>query len=286
MFSEVYDYKRLSSKLQELQTQYDIMTCIIQSDYEEWEKAFELIEEIQEAFKSVRYPVKSDRDIAWQGFYSLRNNCYEERRKDFKKRSDKYYDEFWDLLKDLYYSSLIDTLSGIVSFGELSMTKEKMREMGRELNDVAKQFSDVKNEMIGEHKAKIHEKIVEVRESHDVFWKAVKDRESELQEIREEKKRDWEERQERKKAAKKRIEENLQKNKEKLEKAEEALSRFETTQSNLEDKIAGAYSESFREKHEEWLDEINEKINSVKEQIERLEGWIREDEEKLENWDD
>lgn len=280
------DYRDLNSKLSDLQHQYSIMTCIIESDYEEWERAFELILEIQDAFRIIRYPVKTDRDNAWQEFYSLRNKCYEERRKDFKRRSDKHYDELWDMLRGLDYSPLADFVASVVSFNALRVTKEKMRERGRELNDVRKQFSSVKNEMIVEHKTKIHERIIEVSESHDIFWGEVKDREGEFQEIREEKKRDWEERQERKRAAKIRVEENLQKNKDKLEKAEEALSRFEITQSNLESKISSAYSDSYRERHEEWLDEINEKIDSVKEQIERLEAWIKEDEEKLENWDD
>jgi tetrahydromethanopterin S-methyltransferase subunit G len=46
-------------------------------------------------------------------------------------------------------------------------------------------------------------------------------------------------------------------------------------------KISGAYNDSFRERHETRLDEVNKKIDSVEAQISRLQDWIREDEGKL-----
>jgi len=278
-------FENLNQKLDQVDTKVSILSSF-RSEFSEWNEVFELMNEIKEELKIVRYPTLNEKNEAWQKLYRLREKAYTEREKDFKYISKGHLDELHSKLAGLRYSALEDFIVSNLTFGEMKVTKEEMRQRGQELNEAAKYFSSVKQEMSREDKAEIHERILDIRESHDRFWEEIKQHSNELEQIKYEKQKAWEERQERKRQAKERVENNLEKNKGKLENAKDALERFEKQKANLEEKIESAYSDNYREKHEEWLDEVNEKISRVEEQIERLEGWIREDEQKLDFWID
>ncbi len=78
-----------------------------------------------------------------------------------------------------------------------------------------------------------------------------------------------------------RPEANLAKNREKLAELLEKEARMAERASELEDQIASAWNDDWRERAEGWLEELEEKLRSLREFIERVEGWIEEDEEKL-----
>jgi len=74
---------------------------------------------------------------------------------------------------------------------------------------------------------------------------------------------------------------NLENNRGRLYSAASNLEKMRASKSDLEDKISSAWNDDFRERAEGWLSELNDKIGSVEEYIDRIEAWIREDEEKL-----
>jgi len=77
------------------------------------------------------------------------------------------------------------------------------------------------------------------------------------------------------------VEANIAKLAEKLSKAKATLHRQEAHREELRDKYTNAWSESFKDRCSDWIDECENRIANIKEQIERLEGWIGEEREKL-----
>lgn len=251
---------------------------------EQWDDIFELMPQIQDHFKTVRYPQKFDRDEAWVKFNNIRNNAFESKNSQYKVKSKTHYNEIWSRLEDADYNWRIDSLAKVVLWGEFKVSIETMKERGKMLKEAGIYFKENKMEMTKEHKAEIHEKFIEVRESHDVFWDRVKEYREEQNKIYEDKKQAWEEKQLKSQEIKERMIANREKLKINLNKSEDFLSSLESQKSNLEDKISSAYSDNFREKHEGWLSEVEDKIREVEEQIEKFKTWIQEIDDKLDNW--
>ena len=242
---------------------------------------FELINEIQEDFKGVRYPTKAERDEAWQTFFNLRDDAYRLKREQYEDRSKQHYREIEPYLRDAYWNKLEDEIGDVLTLNLMQTTKEGMKWKGQQLREAGNLLSKHKHEMTKEHKAEIHERIVSIRAQHDLFWGRYREYQKEKQQIYEQKKQAWEEGQVRRQHAKERIAANIDENKERLRKAEDALERQKQHRSKLESDIASAYSDTFRERAEGWLEECNDKIADIEESIQRLESWIQEGRDKL-----
>lgn len=273
----------LNSKISKLDSKISASQSIF-GNYlpHQWNEVFDLIKEIQEDFKkNIRYPTKAERDEAWQKFFDLRNDAYRIRREQQEEKSQRHYNEIEGYLRDAYWNGLEDEIGDMFTFGLMRTTKEDMKWKGQKLREAGNLLTKYKHEMIRDHKAEIHERIVLIRENHDVFWNRYKDYQQKKQQIYEQKKQAWEEGQVRRQNAKERIEANIEKNEESLRKAENALDRQKQHRSKLEDDISSAYSDSFRERAEGWLDECNDKISDIEDSIEKLESWIQEGRERL-----
>ncbi|MDT4953853.1 MAG: hypothetical protein QOJ02_1991 [Acidobacteriota bacterium] len=248
----------------------------------QWNEVFDLIKDIQEDFKKgIRYPTKAERDEAWQTFFNLRDDAYRIRQEQYEEKSQQHYKEIGRYLRDAYWNKTEDEIGDVFTLGLMRTTKEQMKWKGQQLREAGSLLSKYKHEMTKDHKAEIHERIVSIRENHDVFWEQQREYQKEKQQIYEQKKQAWEEGQVRRQHAKERIEANIEKNKESLRKAEDALERQKQHRRKLQDDIASAYSDSFRERAEGWLDECNDKISDIEDSIQRLESWIQEGKDKL-----
>jgi hypothetical protein len=278
-------YEKLNDKISELQQEVDGLKYTILTSHitDSWETIIDLMNEIQDDFKSVRYPTRQDRENAWQHFFELRQEIYRKKNQRYEDTSKNHKDTLFDMLGGLEYWQLREGLRQMF-FTELNVIKAEVIENGKKLNEAGKYFSSVKHEMTGDDKVEVFNKIKEIRESHDEFWGNFKDRSQELNEAKEDRKRDYEERQERKERAKNSLIENIENNREKLEKAERALTKQESHRDDLEEKLESAYSDGFRERCEGWLDECNDKINDIESYIDKLKGWIEDGEDRLRNW--
>lgn len=277
-FNEKGSYQDIDWRIQLLKEKFEFFTSGIHTpSTEEWESLFDEIKDLHEDFKTVRYPKKIDRDDAWERFFKLRNKSYEARKEFFEKRSKDHLGDLERMSNDLMVPTLATTIAEFRTDG-MKELREEMKENGRKLKETIHHYSAVKQEMTKKDQLTIREWFSEIRYDHDAFLGEVHLINVERREIRQQKQEEYEDR---KRLFKERVEENIRKNEDKLEKAKDALERFEIQKDNLKDKIASACTDSFRERHETWLDEVNEKIDSVESQISRLESWIREDEEKL-----
>jgi DNA repair exonuclease SbcCD ATPase subunit len=276
------EYEQLDEKISELEKKlnglkYNLWEPHIRQD---WEEIFELMKEIQEDFNSTHYPTKQLRESAWSSFCETRNEAYEKKRERNERVSDQHKDNLLDKLGGLEYWTFRDGLR-LMFFTELNELKAEVIEKGRKTTAIANEFSALKREMNRDDKDEVFNRIKEIRDSHDEFFEQYNFRSSELREEREEKQREY---QERSQLAKDKVLENTELNREKLEKAEDALERMERAKSDLEDKIDKAYSDNYRERHQEWLDELEDKIADKERYIQRLKEWIEEGEDKLRNW--
>ena len=272
-------HEDLNSKISRLESRVLTSQSIFGYQSYQWNETIELMKEIQEDFKKARYPTKAERDEAWQTFFNLREDAYRIKREQFEYQSQQHYNEIDGYLRDAYHSEFGDEIANIVSGGLMGRTTaDGMKWKGQQLREAGRLLTKYKQEMTKEHKSDIHERIVSIRESHDIFWEQYREYQKEKQQIYEQKK---EEGKARRDQAKERIRANIEKNKESLRKAEDALARQKQHRSKLEDDISSAYSDSFRDRAEGWLDECNDKISDIENSIERLESWIQEDKDKL-----
>lgn len=160
-------------------------------------------------------------------------------------------------------------------FGFSLNTKDTLIALGDRLKQAMNYFSENKEEMLGRDKSECFEAGKRMRSIHDHAWIDYKRR---ADEHYSQKNDDWQRKQS---AFKERVRENLRKNYEKLSAAEAALDRFMSHADKLRDDISEAYTDGFRDRAEGWLSETESKIDSIREQIERLNDWISEDEAKL-----
>lgn len=262
----------LDKKIRQLEGWIESTWRLTGTTREDWEPVFELMKEIQSDFNNkIRYPSREDRETAWQTFCSLRGEAHEKSRKRNAERSDYHMIEINRHLNAAYWNAFDDEIGDMITLNTAMMTKEVMKERGRHLYEAGQLLSKYKREMTREHKDEVFERIKEIREQHDIFWGRYK-------EYQEERQRQFEQKRDN---ARERIEANLEKNKEQLRKAQDALDRQKDHRRDLEEQIASAWSDDFRDRAEGWLDEANDKIADIEESIERIEGWIEEGYSKL-----
>jgi hypothetical protein len=279
-------HEELDSKISKLDDKIEMAQPVIgRAHKSDWDTIFELCTEIAADFKNVRYPARQQRDMAWQKFFNLRDKAFKVRKSQTHDHSKRHFDELMSEVSSCDYWALADFVVGhVLSLGLLKTTAEDMKQKARDLNRACNHFKEVKHEMTADHKTQIHERILEVRRSHDTFWGQYKSYQEEQNQIYEQKKRNWEEKQQKSNEVRASIERNIDNNKDKLYKAQEALSRFERNRDNLRDKIYESNSDNWKSKAQDWLYDLESKISDIESQISRIEGWIQEGRDKLSNW--
>lgn len=265
-------HEDLDKKIRQLEGWIESTWRLTGTTRDDWEPVFALMKEIRADFNNkVKFPTRDERETAWQTFCSLRSEAHETSRRRNAERSDYRMIEINYELGEAYWNAFDDEIGDMITFYTAQTTKEIMKGKGRHLYQAGQLLSKYKHEMTREHKDEVFERIKEIREQHDIFW-------GRYREYQEDRQREFEQKRDN---ARERIEANLEKNREQLRKAEEALERQKDHRRDLEEQIASAWSDNFRDRAEGWLDEANDKIADIEASIERIEGWIEEGRDKL-----
>ena len=235
-------------------------TCI-----HDWRPVWGQAKEIQGIFSSGRrlYPNKQMHDQAWTKFNDARNQASEHARAEHEAARDKS-SRWRDLIVNEAESARYSAIREMYSLG--STDADDMKKMGQWLKHAGEMLSNNKQNMIKEHKDLCFERIREIRATHDQFWGAYK----EAGELRH---REFVQRMTTKLE---KIENNIRENYARKAKCESELLRVEDNIERLEGLIASAYSDSYREAHEGFLAQAEEKRRSVVESIDQVEGWIEQ----------
>ena len=151
--------------------------------------------------------------------------------------------------------------------------------MGRRLNEAGQKLSRNKEwRCLGPHKSECFEAIQIARASLDEFWENRKTHGAERKRQYDMKQAEFEAKQA---AWRVRTKTNISNNREKLDRAVGALNRVQDRISEIEGKIYETDSDKWRGIFGDWLSEAREKESDIEESIDRIRGWIDEDEAKL-----
>lgn len=279
------DWRALDSRIEELKSLVDgsngmfsplkvrsirhPMGSILPILIHDWRPVWDLAKSIQASFSGgIRYDSRQEREAAWTTFNDARNELSKRSNADREEMfnvSTAWRDFLFSEINTERYSKFTDVL-----FFFDPTTVEDMKASGRRLKECGARLSAAKDSMLKEHKDECFQQIVEVRQSHDVFWEQYKaSREQRHREIGE-----------RIESVLSRIEDNISKNREKRSNAEDALARCETNIDKLRDMVSNAKGDEFRSQVEGWLSEAYAKKDSIRESIARLDAWIAQDAER------
>ncbi len=245
----------------------------------DWRPVWDLCAQIQEEFKGYKgYATKDEHQAAWDRFQRLRKKASrlaDVEKSNLEAQSHKFLVEILSEAKACYWSSSADFFVGSV-LGET--TVEEMKDLQARLKSAGRNLSENKARMTREDKAACFDAIKVARESHDRFWEKYKshlaNRQQEYERRQsefEQKRADWIER----------VRGNIARNRAKLTKAEAALDHTRDRIRDIEAKIYETESDKWRGIYSGWLDEARDKERDIEESISRIEGWIGEDQEKL-----
>jgi hypothetical protein len=214
--------------------------------------------EVSDMFKTLKPLRHEDRERLWDKFSSV---CEEVKRKQQSEHDNRKFKS------EQHRGDIIRKAEGARPcslFGLDPPNVAEMKALGRVLRNAGTMLSRHKEEMFGEHKRECFERIQEIRRIHDAWWEELKRHRSKKQE-----------------SFQLRVRANLEKNYERHRKATDTLQRMRNHADDLREKISSAYHDDFRDRAYVWLSEIEDKIRDIEESIQRIEDWIREDEEKL-----
>lgn len=245
-----------------------------------WREVWNLAAEIQETFKSVRYPTVGQRNEAWDRFAKIRQRASAaagEDRKIRETRSIQHRDQILSLVNLSHHKPQLD----MVFFWDPT-TVEDMKRWGRQLSQAGQMLKEAKHEMLGEHKRQCFDAISEAREANDAWWASYKRACASRREERVDRHRQF---LERRNDRREKVRSNLEENRQRLAKAADALGNCRRRIDDLREKIATARSDNFRDRAESWLAEELDRESDIERGISRIQDWIEEDERKLRELD-
>jgi hypothetical protein len=265
------DHRTLDGMIRDLQFGIPRAPSILFAvELHDWKPLFALAKEIQAGFNSkIQYPTRAEREKAWVEFNDARKLLFERanaERSALREESKRHRDDILSHVKHTGYSKLTDML-----FFFDPTTVEEMKRAGRTLKEGGEMLSRLKGRMLKEHKDECFARFQELRAEQDVFWEQYSRQRAVKQAEFKSRMSDQ--------AAK--IRANSRSNAEKLDKARGALERVEENIEANREKLASARSSEFADRVSGWIAEGEERRRSIKESIQRIEEWIKEDDRRL-----
>jgi len=216
------------------------------------------VREISDMFKTLKPLRREDREMLWQRFGSLCEDAKSKQGSEIENRKFKSDQHRRYVLDEVEHSRPVSL------FGFLSPDVEEMKGLGRLLRVAGQSLSRYKHEMFGEHKQECFEAIQEMQRVHDAWWE-------ELRIYRDDRHQNFHAR----------IRANLEKLHGMHSKATEALGRARAHADDLRDQIDSARTDKFRDLASGWLSEEESRNSDIEAHTARIEGWIDEEEDKL-----
>jgi hypothetical protein len=311
------DYAELDTLIESLQT--SVEDSDPQKGY--WKALWALVGEIGSGFKETRYPTKEDKDKAWTRFQELvartrarseevKTRVTESQRKweRCKERSRRTRNDVQSIARSSRPTTLreralsdvillpltlirriIEDLVGINDLDRLEEIRHELVKCNEKLLEAWNEFNEHKRDLLPGDKNETFQSLQEAREKLNEGWRQWKEAKNALYNKRHQ---EWEQRQREREARRvereekhrlfvERVEANIEKLEDKLSNSKSALERQEAHLDDLQSKYLEAWSDGFRETCTGWIEEAETRIASIKEHIERLEGWIEQERKKL-----
>ena len=275
-----------------------------------WRDVWDEIRSIGQTFKESRFPTVQDRQSAWDRFQSIIANVKACQQRAKERFEDRVRESNYHLEQILSYaeratpsSGSADVLLAICTGGLSVLIKEgisailgpfddrkfELQKCSEAMKEGWAYLSQNKEQMFGKDKQKAFEALTTASETLNEAWNEWKSAKREaIEQYHAEKRAAWEARQAKREAwmAKKeaweeRMRENISKLEDRLDRLENALNRRQSNLSKLESMRDSAWSDSYRDRVEEWIDEENERISDIERKIDQIKEWISDMEAKL-----
>jgi hypothetical protein len=278
---------------------------------DKWKDVWNEVKSIGQTFKESRFPTVQDRQAAWNRFQYIIANvkaCQERAKEIFEERvrESKYH------LEKILYSyaeratpssesadAILAICTGGLSIlikagieailGPFDERKLELQKCNEALKEGWAYLSQNKAEMLGKHKKEAFEALNKTSEAlHEAWyiWKSA--RREAIEQYHAEKQAAWEARQAKREAwiAKKeaweeRMKENISKLEHRIDQLENVLDRRQSNLSKLEDMRDSAWSDSYSDRVNGWIDEENDRIRDIERKIDQIKGWISDMTAKL-----
>lgn len=275
-----------------------------------WKDVWDEIRSIGQTFKESRFPTVRDRQAAWDRFQSIIENvkACQQRAKEIVEENVR--ESNYHLEQILSYadratppSGLADVLLAICTgglsiliteglnaiLGQFDDRKFELQKCSEAMKEGWAYLSQNKSQMFGKDKQKAFEALKNASEALNEAWNEWKSaRGRAIEQYHAEKQAAWEARQAQREARiakreawEERMRENISKLEDRLDRLESALDRRQGNLSKLEDMRDSAWSDSYRDRAEEWIAEENERISDIERKIDQVKGWISDMEVKL-----
>ena len=301
------DYKELDDLIEQLKE------AVEEGDPQKgyWKELWALVKRIGAGFKGTRYPSNEDKNKAWSRFRELREQAsarsesdrarVEEQKKEWEKRKEQSLKTRCKVegkstqarplsslergVGNIILAPLLlveAILRDIFGLEKLDQIKEELLNCNAKMREAWELFNTHKGDLLPGDKAQTYKSLIAAQERLDRAWADWKARNNEFYEAnREVWKRKQREYEEKHQQFVERVEANISKLESRLGKAKTALERQEANLDKLRDDYANAWSDGFRERCSEWIDECEEKISDIKADIDKVETWIDEERAKL-----
>lgn len=258
------------------------------------------------SFKGVKFPTPDEHSAAWDNFQSLVERVKEQqdkRQKQFESRakgSGELRNQIIRKANDVgpFDQGLADVILTLATGGAylaLKLTLEallgKFDEQKVELIAASDRMkaawallSGNKTKLLRDDKDAVYSALREAQEKLDGAWQQYKEQRSQaLDEFHREKEKRRNENQAKHEAWKERTRANIAKNEDWLRGLQERLAKQQSHLSDLNDKYADAWNDDFRERVSGWIDEAHSSIAEIESKIERVEGFVQQDQQKLDD---
>lgn len=239
----------------------------------DWRPFWAAAKEVQAIFNEGVDVAREERTSLWKAFNDLRDEAHVLQTKemeDFTLQSDHIRDRILHECASLYFTAFDQFVDYLVDSSYKSAADD-VRAKGQRLAAAMKELSENKRWMLSAHKQECFQTFERIRESHDRFWEMYRGKKREAADERASKRAAFVEK----------VRGNLDKNRDKLAKAEAFLEKQTARVAEIREKREATNSSKWQDIYEGWLVEAEEKVESAREQIKRISGWIEEDENKL-----
>jgi len=269
-----------------------------------WANLWSLVGNIKARFREVRYPTNAQKQDAWKRLEGLirqaRDRSERERRDRDKKqkaweekvaRSDQArgrlsskvaastpVNELERMIATVVLAPLIlleNILRDVLGLEQLDEVHEDLKKCSAALRQAWQFFNETKGVLLPAAKHSAYEELSKAQNRLNAAWDRWKDAKNRAHE---ERRRAWQARQA---DRRRRIEANIDKLEAKLDKAEGALSRSRAHLSTLESDYESAWSDSFKERCQDWINEEETRMRDIEASIDKMRGWLDEERDKL-----
>lgn len=269
----------------------------------DWRGVWDAIKSTGASFKGAQFPSHDAREREWKRFQRAVEQIREiqaaefERRRDFRNDSENHLYQVQSLAEQsLPDSGLADMILTIATgglnmlgkaavdaiFGQLDEAKEELKRRSQKLAEAGAYFKANKHEMLGRHKHAAHEALSDARERLNAEWDRYKSKRQAAHETRQEawlkRQREFEERRARWRSNQYEFLERLNASKDRLE---VALDHKLTNRHKLEDMRDNAKGDEFLSRVNDWYDENEAAIDSIRDKIADITDKIAEVEDQL-----